>query len=326
MIRRILVPLDGSAFAEEALPMALALARRERAGVELVSVHDPLAPYPVPGIPRSDPRFDAEIRRREIGYLNGIADSVRGAVPSSVTATVIEGPVVTTLADRVADGVDFVVMTTHRRRGLSRSWLGSVADGVVRRVNVPVLLIRPRENADQATDPLFARVLIPLDTSSFSGEVIEQAIVLGGQSARYTLLTVAPLLVTEVIVGKIADGVRAEAEAERAQAEAYLAGLAESLRARGFEVDTRTLIHHQPARAIIDYAEANRMEVIALATHGRGAAGRFLVGSVADKVLRGATTPVLMYRPTKTTASFTGALADVSEPREHRGAQSEASV
>jgi nucleotide-binding universal stress UspA family protein len=70
---------------------------------------------------------------------------------------------------------------------------------------------------------------------------------------------------------------------------------------RGLRVETRTLVHHHPARAILEYAANQGVDLIAIATHGRGVAGRLLVGSVADKVLRGATIPVLIHRPTVAT-------------------------
>jgi nucleotide-binding universal stress UspA family protein len=82
-------------------------------------------------------------------------------------------------------------------------------------------------------------------------------------------------------------------------------------------VETQTLMHAHPARAILEYARDHGMDLIAVATHGRGAGGRLLVGSVADKVLRGASIPVLIHRPTIAAAPMPEAsmLADASESR-----------
>lgn len=299
MLKSILVPLDGSAFAEEALPTALAIAARESARLELVIAHEVLPAYRVQGAPPRDSRLDNEIREERSRYVDAIADWARRSTSVPVTATLVAGPIVTTLAEHIGTRVDLVVMTTHGRGGLSRLWLGSVADGLVRRVAVPVLVIQPGGSGARAQPPgSFARILLPLDGSPFAEDAIEQAVALGGHGAEYRLLKVVPLLVTEVLVAKVADVVHAEAEAERVQMEAYLQHTAHRLRSRGLRVETRTLVHHQPARAILEYAADQGVDLIAIATHGRGVAGRLLVGSVADKVLRGATVPVLIHRPT----------------------------
>lgn len=302
-MKSILVPLDGSAFAEEALPIALAVATRESAPIELVLVHEALPPYRTQGAPPWDSGFDREIRETRSRYLDEVAGWVRRASSLPVTATILEGPAVATLAEYMAAEADLVVMTTHGRGGISRLWLGSVADGLVRRVTVPILLIRP-DGSDARANPAgsFQRILIPLDGSPFGEDAIEQAVALGGDGVEYTLLKVVRLLVTQVFVARIAHVAHVEAEAERVEMDAYLERVALRLRARGLRVETRTLVHHQPALAILEYAADHGMDLIAIATHGRGVAGRLLVGSVADKVLRGAPVPVLIHRPTIATA------------------------
>jgi nucleotide-binding universal stress UspA family protein len=84
---------------------------------------------------------------------------------------------------------------------------------------------------------------------------------------------------------------------EQAAAEKYLAQLVEKLRAPSMNVQSRLVRHGQPATAILEEASTLAVDIIALATHGHGGLKRLLLGSVADKVLRGATTPVLVYRP-----------------------------
>jgi nucleotide-binding universal stress UspA family protein len=84
---------------------------------------------------------------------------------------------------------------------------------------------------------------------------------------------------------------------QRTEAQNYLDQLAERLRARSQTVQARVVSHEQAAAAILDDAQKNAVDLIALATQGRGGLKRLLLGSVADKVLRGATTPVLLYRP-----------------------------
>jgi nucleotide-binding universal stress UspA family protein len=81
------------------------------------------------------------------------------------------------------------------------------------------------------------------------------------------------------------------------RAEEYLDQRAEQLRQRSLNAHTRVVSHRRPATAILDDASTHGVELIALATHGRGGLKRLLVGSVADKLLRGSTTAVLVYRP-----------------------------
>ncbi len=86
-------------------------------------------------------------------------------------------------------------------------------------------------------------------------------------------------------------------EQDRAHAEDYLQGIAARLRARSVRVQTRVVVHEQPAVAILEEVKLRQADLVALATHGRGGLQRLLLGSVADKVLRGAGVPVLVHRP-----------------------------
>jgi nucleotide-binding universal stress UspA family protein len=197
--------------------------------------------------------------------------------------------------------VDLVVMTTHGRSGLSRMWLGSVADGVVRRSQVPVLLLRPSHadlDYDEELRP--AHILCPLDGSELSRGILDAALWLGGLSdARYTLLRVTlpvPLLRPQFVTPEAGNEARLTEE-EQARAKAEMEQLAAPLRERGLHVETEVVSHGVPAVAILDYAATHAVDLIALATHGRGGWSRLALGSVADKVLRGSLMPVLVYRP-----------------------------
>jgi nucleotide-binding universal stress UspA family protein len=84
---------------------------------------------------------------------------------------------------------------------------------------------------------------------------------------------------------------------QRAQAQAYLDRIAHTLRAEGRQVETVLCSKQQPAVAILEAAREQRADAIALATHGRGGVRRWLLGSVADKVVRASHTPVLLHHP-----------------------------
>jgi len=171
MYRSLLVPLDGSAFAEQALPFALSIARRAGATINLVRVHVPYAYMSAEGVTPWSYQWDTEIREHERAYLDGISKRLTAAQSVPVTYRLLEGPVVAEVIQHhaTATGADLIVMTTHGRGPLSRFWMGSVADELVRRATTPVLLVRPQETAvDLAADRVLKHILIPLDGSTLS--------------------------------------------------------------------------------------------------------------------------------------------------------------
>ena len=294
-LRSILVPLDGSQFGEHALSYAMSLARRAGARVDLVHVHES-ATFPDLG-PSVRTEDDWEARRRSTEYIEGVARRVTDASPVPCRPLLLEGRVADTLCDFTSTSApDLIVLTTHGRGPLSRFWLGSVATDLVQRAPAPVLLVRPKETLpDLAADLAPRRILIPLDGSPFGEQIIPLAVAVGGLAgAEYRLLRVVPPVITSSGGGL---GGRTVADQLRAEASGYLAGLTHrvpAFRTAGIQV----AVDWPPAGAILADAEANGVDLIALETRGRSGLAKLLLGSVADKVVRGATVPVLLRRPT----------------------------
>jgi nucleotide-binding universal stress UspA family protein len=222
----------------------------------------------------------------------------------------LDGLVAGAINDHVIESdVDLVVMTTQGRGPVARFWLGSVADRLVRQSTIPILFVRPHEeDSDLTEETKFERMLIPLDGSPLAEQVLKPASTLAAATnAQVTLLRVVQQLTPESYVAhsRRFSGIRPALlkqlqdvdRQERLRAEDYLNQLAARLGTRSLTVETRVVSHVRPATAILDDASAHSVDLIALATQGRGGLKRLLVGSVADKVLRGATTPVLVYRP-----------------------------
>lgn len=303
MYRMILVPLDGSRLGERAIPLALRIAHHTGASVEFAHVHERVV-YGG-GAPAAERRFDAEIKRSMREELEKLRDRMAARAGLPVTGSFLEGDIVPALQAHVeARGIDLVVMTTHGRGGLSRAWLGSVADALVRRLRVPVILARTRAVGRGGVDaPPFRRVLVPLDGSPLAEEVLERAVNLGSPNqTEYLLLrVVTPVPVVPLAYPDVTGGGAAVHERELAsqeqEAHRYLATAAERVRRPGVPVNVRVEVHAQPARAILDVAREVDADLIALSTHGHGALKRVLIGSVADKVIRGAAVPTLVYRP-----------------------------
>jgi nucleotide-binding universal stress UspA family protein len=305
MYHTILVPLDGSAFGEWALSAAVSIARRTGASLELVTVAVPLPAVISDGGPLAyDAAWATAAADRATAYLQAVTRRVTGAAELAVTQSVLGGRrVAELLVEHAAKvGADLVVMSTHGYGPLRRAWLGSVADAVVRHSPVPVLLIRPEEEAapDLSRESLFRRVLVPLDGSGYAEEVLTHAVALGELAdASYTLVeVVVPPFVVGAPIGTFPAHVDATLLSDaRTAADAYLRGVAERLRKRELRVETLVATEPFTAGAILEQAERLGIDLIALTTHGRGGLGRLLLGSVADKVVRGATGPVLLYRP-----------------------------
>jgi nucleotide-binding universal stress UspA family protein len=83
------------------------------------------------------------------------------------------------------------------------------------------------------------------------------------------------------------------------EGEDFLAATAKPLKERGIEVNTEVVVEHDVAKAIIDFARENKVDVIAMATHGRGGINELVQGSVASAVVRSGVAPVLLIRPAK---------------------------
>ena len=300
MYRTILVPLDGSAFGEQALPVALGIARRAGATVRLAHVHplEQSAYINEPVTPRN--ARDLQAQAAELAYLERVAQCASPCLGAPVLIDLLDGPVAATLcAHAQAHDIDLIVMSTHGRGALARVWLGSVAAALVRQAPAPILLVRPQEAyTHQTHEPVFRHVLIPLDGSPFAEQAIEPAITLGTLTqARYTLLQALDPLVAEHTHPPYSVGLDRRLLPEvQAQAVAYLERIAACLRGQSLEVQT-SLVVGPPAHAISDYVRAHAVDLIAMATHGHGAVSRVLLGSVADAVVHTSDVPVLLNRP-----------------------------
>jgi len=291
----ILVPLDGSTFAEAALPIALRLGDDAGATLALVAVLED--EWVQAG------SWSADSLRAELeDYLEGVARKLGELGSQRVTIAAADGPVARTLENYAAgEGVQSIVMSTHGRGAVNRAWLGSIADHVVRHVQIPVVLVRPVEPVPERLSEAspFRAILVPLDGSSRAERVLESVIRIA-QPARSEcrLLSVVPPPppFTTPYLPHAARELRESLECGRKEAEAYLLGVAERLREAGLAVTTKVEVGVRPAAGILRAADDPTVDLVAVATHGRSGVSRIMLGSVADKVVRGADLPVLVVR------------------------------
>jgi nucleotide-binding universal stress UspA family protein len=307
MYRTIVVPLDGSTWSEQALPVACDIARRSQAELRLVRVYVPIVEVTLGGtiladVPIVDEAWNDERRQQERDELRAKADEVACQTGLTVSSHLLDGPVAATLASYIAEsGAGLVVLTTHGRGGLARVWLGSVVDALVRHSHTPMLVIRPDDGISaEPSRRSPSRILIPLDGSAWSEQVIAPAVELGRLfGAEYTLLQVVePLHIHGYAPGVDLAEMAAEATESLCRgARHYLESVAPRIRAADLGVRVRVNLSDHAARAILDEAQARSIDLIAIATHSRRGLARTFLGSVADKVLRGSDVPVLILRP-----------------------------
>src|SRR5688572_7363367 len=195
MSKRILVPLDGRPFAEAAIPSAVHLAKRDGAEIQLAIVWQPLPPAAESSHWIKELQaWEEQTRRQDRRYLTAIASKVGDMVGRSVTVKYLLGKPAEELSDWAAEwGADVVVTSTHGSGPVSRAWLGSVADRMVRKGAVPILLVRPDPSgppAELTSATPIRKIVVPLDGSPVAETALQKDVLLGsaGENVEITLL------------------------------------------------------------------------------------------------------------------------------------------
>jgi nucleotide-binding universal stress UspA family protein len=300
--RSILVPLDGSPFAEQAVPWATAIARRARARLRLALVHQaPPSPPLDETSARLYTRIELALRKSEREYLRRVAARIKGAGATRLATATLAGPPAVSLAEYAREmGVDLVVMTTHGRGGVQRAWLGSVADRLVRSLEIPVLLIRPKEGEPEQSEPRLEEILVPLDGSGRAEAALPTALGMATLfGARLALVQAVEPVAMMVDVPMAFPQARDEelTALRRREAQDYLDDVAERVNASGIKARGSAILAASALDGIQAAAKSPAVGMIALATQGRGGLRRLVLGSVADKLVRTGELPVLVTRP-----------------------------
>ncbi len=300
MPSRVIVPLDGSKFAEDALAVALSLVGD--GSLDLVTAVEGAPPFSVP-------EYEALARDWAMRYLEELTEKLPPSVVAQ-THVLVGVPTRELQAFIESSEADLVVMATHGRGPVTRAWLGSMADHLLRTSTVPLLLLhldKEEEPSYQAGDPL-RKVLVPLDGSELAEAAIGKTRALLGNDADLTLMRVVqyPYHFVSPYLPDTVQGNQDLFRQATAHAKDYVTEMAWKAKESGGEVHTEVSVSEHPAQAIVDYAGSNGFELIAMATHGRGGFGRLALGSVADKVIRTTRVPVLTFRPEDDQREATG--------------------
>jgi len=198
------------------------------------------------------------------------------------------------------EDVGLIIMATHGRSGISRWALGSVANKVIRATDKPVALIRSKGvRPDVRKKGILKKVLVPLDGSKESEAVIPHIEELASKlETEIFLLQVVPRIYQTIAC----DGYDAiiptesDIESNRVLASNYLEKVAAKLQRKNVTVKSKVEIGIV-SEEIIRLAEEMSVDMVAMSTHGRSGIGRWVFGSIADRVLHYGNTPLLLVRP-----------------------------
>jgi len=280
MFDRILVPTDGSPGSERAFEVAATLASTHDAAVHVLSVVDEHGPT-------DDWDYDGDSPAE--AFIESQADHV-DTEGLSVTTAVREGVVHDAVLDYGDENeIDLIVMGTHGRTGVRRFLLGSVTEKVVRLADVPVLSVKA--DAEPGTVS-FDDILLPTDGSSGAAAAIEPTGALASATdATVHLVSVVDTRSLGIDVGSsvIVDELESVATDAVGDASDRLSGM-------GVETVETAITHGVPYRAILDAIEEADADLVVIGTHGRTGIDRYLLGSVAEKLVRTSPVPVMTVR------------------------------
>jgi nucleotide-binding universal stress UspA family protein len=236
-------------------------------------------------------------------YLKSASERAASRSPGVPVTTHVRVGRVSSTVQEVAEEleVDLLVLTTHGRGAFKRSWLGSTADQLLRRIEQPLLLLRHREDSRRAFDPdSLSHVLVPLDGSDAAERALDvlPMVLPQGGGVRVTLAYVVeerhpiPIYIPTTISGESLK------EQCRLQGEVYLQRIAERLKQDGEGImETRVIVDEDASQGLLRFCDEEGVQLIVISTHGSGGLPRFFLGSVTDKLVRGAPVPVLVTKP-----------------------------
>ena len=301
MTRTIVVPLDGSALAERALPYAVALCTARQCQLTLLRVALGNAPMTIDG---------SDWERDQLAAVDG-AQAYLDAIKATLSQTIeIATAVPYGPADRQILAAlrrfetDTVVMATHGRTGLAHLLHGSVAEAILAGSHVPVVLVHAQPAA--AEPPVFdasaPRILVPLDGSALSEAAVPVALDYAANSPASAVVLVCvvaePGEVQRDQNGRVLAYVDQQEAARTHEAREYLAYFVRQAHTRapglGVSIDVRTGVQGE---VIPQLAAEHRVDLIVMSTHARTGLDRARVGSIAGSVLRATDRPVLLVRP-----------------------------
>ena len=296
MFKRILIPFDGSPASSRAAQIAISLAVAQQsqmvfayAKTEFTTEEHAKRTLEPAVLMAKNAGIDAETHR-----LNGYTQSIAQAIAFNAEDS----------------GCDLIVMGTHGHEGLERLLLGSVAERVTRVAHIPVMLVRPVQNAERYA-PQITRILVAVDNSAPSNLALHTANNLAhALNASLEIVSIIPNVPISIGYGYAGGDNTLAVDVERyasdlaANSHAVISSAVQQLGQSTqnlVKVNASSIPAHgqRTAEAIVLAAENLHADLIVIGTHGRGGVEELLLGSVAQGVAHHASVPVLLIRAHK---------------------------
>jgi len=288
MFKKVLLPLDGSAEAESPLPYIKDFSNKFSSKVHVLGV----------GVGNKR----RKVNRLLADYIQCTADNLAQDGILARSHMLYGHAVDQILLFIKENAIDLLVMATHGRSGVTRWWIGSIAENIVTEATIPVLLVRSKRLRETEVNKTktFRHILVPLDGSSIGESALQYAETLALKlDAAISLLHVIhsfdglgfdiPGYDLKIMTKKLNDS-----------GEKYLKSISEKLKNKGIKTSSKVVVGN-PATTIIEYAQEKKIDLIAMSTHGRSGITRWVLGSVADKILKESSLPLWLVRSPKMT-------------------------
>ena len=312
MYTRVIVPLDGSTTALQVLPYAKVVAKSTGASIVLLQAlneyprelitrisHEVVPTKPFPPPTDAWTQLKATALETVQAKLELAAADLKAEGFQVTTLTVEEDAADAIVQEAEKDANTLIAISTHGRSGIGRWMMGSVTDKVVRQAANPVLVVRARTGEVTSSAPQLKRVVLPLDGSHRSGVAMDHAVEMANAlNLGVTLLrSISPMAYGDTFADYVPSMYENLADEIETDVQDYLAHEAQQLRAAGIADVAEKAVDGYAASAILDEVGDDGDAIVVMATHGRAGIGRWVLGSVADRVIRHSTGPVLVVRP-----------------------------
>lgn len=298
-IKSILVPLDGSGLAEQAIPYAATIAGTD---AEIILLHVSAEGEPLRDLLGRVAVQPDEVEDVELGVgKDELKESV--ALWSDLLAVeprlevVIGDPATEILAAAERFGSSLIVVASHGRGAVARLAFGSVADKLTRSSTIPVMIVRPQDADIEIKKPSIFRIVVPYDGSDLAGEAFPVAAELAKRlkAGVHLVHAINPSILLPIATpmepaypAELYSDLLAEAETD---AKTSLEEAKKQLKSYGLTV-TFEIVSGTAFDAITDRAQDN--DLIVMSSHGRTGVKRWLLGSVAEKLVREGPVPVVL--------------------------------
>ena len=311
MYKRILVPLDGSELAEQVLPYARALAKGLSASLDLLEVIEPPPSQWADSAHGVYPhRLADSLKNTARDYLERVAVPLRREGLSAVTNVRKGSPPQCIAAEAELEPDTLIAMSSHGRSGIARWVLGSVTDKVLQDTSCPLLIVRASEEGAVSSPARIANLIVPQDGSALAEQALPHAAALArplrskvhlvranhslGEYHNY--MGLYPLDSSSNVYHEMYQEFAKESDARAME---QLHDVKDRLRDMGITSVEENLLKGHAAEVIVDLAKETANCLIVMSSHGRSGIGRWVLGSVSDRVVRHSGVPVLIIRATE---------------------------